>query len=574
MKNQQGKAISWVLGTLAVIVGGVIVEAKVIAPPMIKSEAEKALTKEWGAEVNVGEVSVHLLPVGITVKHIQFTDPAKPEQNLLVVSSAYAEPALLDMLKIDMKPILDVVDIQGLKLHQQRTAAGKVYKKPDELTAKTKALAKKGLPSFKLPDSDTILKTEPLKTVETAEKLKQEIASLQKQWQQLQADLPDQSIIKQYQAELAQLQKGGLNPQSLQKLSQLKNEIEAQKKKLAQAKQLLAGVETLKKQLNQLKNLPEQDLRRLQQKYTFNAQGMNHLMQTLLGEQVQDYLTVATGWAAKVKPLLEKKPQTSTKPNPALDTLVRQLKINGQLPSGKFDALVHNVTLNQALYQVTTPYQVDFQHTHADKPVVIKGVADLLKPDQAQIKALLEGIGIHLKDLPLVDSPMLGLVMKQAQSSLTGKADIISWEKIRGEVNAQFKQVALDVLKTQQPEVQKYLKPVLEQIKDFNLEVKFLGSVYAPKISIRSDLDKELGKTLEHVMQSELKAAKAQLRTALIQRAQQETGELSGLLQPLLEGNVQVDQLDKQLESLLKAQLQKKGGSLPVQLPKGIKLPF
>ena len=570
-----GKASFWALSGLVAVVGGGVLAAKVIAPPIIKDRLEAELTKAWQAEVNVGAVDIHLLPIGVTIRQIQLTDPNQPTRNLAVIGSAYAEPALIDMLKMDMKPILDEVDVAGIRLYQKRAQAGRVYKKPDRLVDQTKALAQRGLPPVRLPDPEKILKTEKLETVEQAEQLKRQLEALRKQWQALQEALPNKQTLAQYEAELNKLKQGGLNPQALQQFEQLKKRIEADRRKLEEAKTLLVQAEQLKKALTQLKNLPAEDLKRLQRKYTFNAAGMTHLAQTLLGEQVRAYLQVATGWIARVKPLLEKKKTAqSAEPNPALDTLVRRLRINGQLPTGRFDAQADNVTLNQALYQVTTPYRVDFQHINADKPVTVSGVADLLKPTQAQIKALLEGVGVHLKDLPLSESPTLVLVLKQAQASLKGRADVISWEQIKGEVNARFDQVALDLLKTAQPQMQRYLKPVLSQVKDFKLTVKFDGSLYAPRILIRSDLDRILGKGLQRMMQQQLNAVKQQLRVKLEQKARTEMGQLSDMLQPLLAGKGQVERLDKRLQSLLSAQLGSGKKPLPVQLPGGLKLPF
>jgi len=571
---ERGKVGLWVLGGLVIVVGGGVLAAKVIAPPIIKDRLEAELTKAWQAEVNVGAVEVHLLPIGITVRQIQLTDPNQPTRNLAVIGRAYAEPALIDMFKMDMKPILDEVDVQGIRLYQKRAQAGRVYKKPDQLVEQTRALAQQGLPPVRLPEPETILKSEKLKTVEQAEQLKRQLEVLQKQWQDLQQALPNEQTLAQYKAELNKLKQGGLNPQVLQQFEQLKKRIEADRKQLEAAKKLLAQAEQLKTSLAALKKLPAEDLQRLQRKYTFNATGMTHLAQTLLGEQVRAYLQVATGWIARIKPLLENQADQPTEPNPALDTLVRQLRINGQLPTGRFDVQAQDVTLNQALYQVTTPYQVRFQHIHADKPVTLSGVADLLKPARAQIKALLEGVGIRLKDLPLSDSPTLALVLKQAQASLKGRADVISWETIKGEVNARFDQVALDLLKASQPQMQRYLKPVLSQVKDFKLTVKFDGSLYAPRIQIQSDLDKVLGESLQRAMQQQLNMVKQQLMAQLQQKAQAEMGRLSGMLQPLLAGKGQIEGLDKQLQSLLTAQLGGDKKQLPVQLPGGIKLPF
>lgn len=574
MDRQQGGVGIWFLLGLGIVVIGALIAVKVIAPPLIKERLQAELTRAWQAEVNVGEVVIHLLPLGVTVHQVQLTDPNQPTRNLAVIDQVYAEPALLEMLKMDLKPILDVVDVQGIRMYQKRAQAGRVYKKPDPLVQQTKALAKKELPPLRLPDPEQILKTEKLQSVERAEQLKQQLAALQKQWQAIQKNLPNEQVIAQYKAELEKLKQGGLSPQKLQKFNQLKQRIEADRKQLTEAQKLLAQVDQLKRSLAELKTLPAEDLKRLEQKYTFNAAGMTRLMQVLLGEQIQQYLQVATGWVARIKPLLEKQPAQTTEPNPALDTLVRQLRISGQLPTGRFDAQAQNVTLNQALYQVTTPYRVDFQHVHADKPVTLSGVADLLKPAQAQIKALLKGAGIYLQDLPLSDSPTLALILKQAQANLDGRADLISWEQIRGEVNARFDQVSLALLKAAQPQVQQYLKPVLSQVKDFNLTVKFSGSLYAPRIDIRSDLDQVLGKSLQQVMQQQLDGAKAQLMAQLQQRVQTEMGQLSGMLQPLLAGKGQVDGLDRQLKALLKAQLGGGRGQLPVQIPQGIKLPF
>lgn len=574
MNRQQGSALKIFLIVLAIVAAVVVIGVKLIAPPIVKQKIEQEGSKNWGAEVNVADVSIHLFPIAATVSGIQLTNPEKPQENLATIASVYGDPDIIATLQHDMKPILERVDVHGVKLHQPRKTPGKVTKKPDQLVVKTKALATQGLPDFdhlKVPDAQAILKNEKLQTLEQAEKLKRQLADLQKQWQAIQKSLPSADVIKQYQQKLSSLQKGGLNPQALQDIQAIKADIEKQKKKLAQAKKLLAQVNDLKRQLAQLKSLPQQDLQRLQQKYSFNITGASNLVQTLIGGTLAQYLQVGAGWAQRLKAMTAQKPDQG--PGPAQDVLVRLFTLDGQLPSGQLQARADNVTLNQALYRVTTGYEVDFLHKAADKPVAVKGVLDLQNPSLAQLKALLEGVGIRFSDLKLFDSPTLALAMKQAAASINGKADVISWEKIQGEVGAHFEQVSMDLLKAQSPEVQRYLKPVLQNLKAFHIKVAVSGSLTAPKIQVKTDLDKYAGKALQAVLQSEFKAVQAQLKDALMKRALGENQQLMQQLQPLLGAQGQVADLDKQLDSLLKTQLKQKlpGG---VNLPGGIKLPF
>lgn len=588
------KVIKWLGVGVIILLTVAVVVVKFVAPPIIKTEAEKALTKQWGAEVNIGAVEIQLFPVGVTVRQVQLTNPDKADENLIVVERLYAEPALMDTLSKGFSPIQPIVDqvvVQGVQLHQRRVHAGKVVPaKPDPLTEKTNALVQRGLPAFKLPDPDKILKTEPLKTIEAAERLRREINRLQQQWAQLQRDLPDEKTLTRYQRQIEQLQKSELTPQTLQQLQRLKAEMERQKEKLAQAQQLLAGVDDLNKQLNRLKILPQQDMQALQQKYTFNAQGMGRLMQTLLGDLLQDYLQVGGAWVAKLKPFLEKKPDAEQTPNPALNTLVRHVYLDGQLPAGKLSLTVKNLTAKQALHQVTTSYQLGFKPVHADKPVQIKGTLDMLKPS-ARLTAALTGEAIGLQQLPLLKSSAMTLILKQAQSDWRGQVALSGWQQLQGQINAHFTQVAFQLDQVQQPAVEKYLKPVLAQVKTFSMQVALSGDVYAPKVVVRSDLDGQLGRRMEQSMQQALKTAKAQLRTRLMQRARQESGALSALLQPLLEGKVQVDQLKQQLQILLQQQFQQQKQTqekalreavekaLPeelkeLKLPEKLKLPF
>jgi len=574
MNRQQGSALKIMLITLVVLAALVVIGIKMVAPSIIKQKIEQEGSKNWGAEVNVADVDIHLFPIGATVYGLQLTNPEKPQENLATIASVYADPDIVATLQHDMKPILEQVSVHGVRLHQPRRAPGKVFKKPDQLVVKTKALAQQGLPDFdrlKVPDAETILKNEKLETLEQAERLRQRIAALQQQWQDIQKSLPSADLIQQYQQKLSSLQKGGLNPQALQEIQAIKADIEKQKKKLAQAKKLLAQVNDLKRQLQQLKSLPQKDLRRLQQKYSFNITGASNLIQTLVGGTLAQYLQVGAGWAQRLKAMTNQK--SSQEPSPAQDVLVRLFTLDGQLPSGQLKARAENVTLNQALYRVVTAYEVDFRHKAADKPVAVKGVLDLQNPSLAQLKALLEGVGIHFTDLKLVDSPTLALAMKQAAASLNGKADVISWEKIKGQVSARFEQVSMALLKAQSPEVQRYLKPVLQNLSDFTIQVNFSGTLTAPKIQVKTDLDRYMGKALQAVLQSEFKAVQTQLKDELMKRALGDNQQLMQQLKPLLGARGQVAELDQQLDSLLKSQLQQKlpGG---VSLPGGLKLPF
>ena len=599
MRRQTGFSLISLVVVLALLAALVWFVAKVVTPPIIKQEIETRATQEWGAEVNVGKVSLSLVPLGATIYDIQLTDHNKPEENLMVIQSAFADPDVVATLKTDLKPILERVDIRGVEMHQPRTRPGKVYRKPKpiippDLKQQTQTVVAKGLPDFKMPDPQRILKEEKLETVETAHRLQQRIAEMKQQWQALQQKLPNEKTLEELKQQLAQLQKQGLNPQALNQLDQLQQRIKQEQKKLEEARTFFADLQTLQKQLQVLTRLPEKDLQRLRQRYTFNVQGATHLVETLLGAEIQPYITVVQRWMDTLQQLTARKPDTGSqpdKPSPAQDLLIRTLTIDGRLPSGRFDAEARDVTLNQAFYGVITPYQLRYYHAKADKPVVVKGKANLQDPKLADIQALLEGVGIRLQDLDLVKYPTLSLALKQAMAHISGKADVLSWEKIQGELSAQFKDVAWALLKVQDRDVQRYLTPVLNQIQDFNIRVGFSGSLHAPRIQIQTDLDKALSSSLQKLLRAELQKVEKQLAAELRQRAQQKLAELSPELAPLLSEKGRVEDLDKQLKALLEQELKKR---LPTQqleeegkkkleekardellkhLPKGLQLP-
>ena len=71
-------------------------------------------------------------------------------------------------------------------------------------------------------------------------------------------------------------------------------------------KDFYRDTDTLKKKLDQLKSLPQQDIHRILNTYNLSADGLGNVAQLLFGDKIGSTIRKAIFWYEKIKPLLTK----------------------------------------------------------------------------------------------------------------------------------------------------------------------------------------------------------------------------------------------------------------------------
>jgi uncharacterized protein (TIGR03546 family) len=83
-----------------------------------------------GAEANLESATLSLAEGRLTLKGIQVTDPANPEQNLVQAEEITVDVSVNDLLR--KRLVMDLVACKSMSLNAKRDTPGEVYVKPEE----------------------------------------------------------------------------------------------------------------------------------------------------------------------------------------------------------------------------------------------------------------------------------------------------------------------------------------------------------------------------------------------------------------------------------------------------------
>ncbi|WP_416307942.1 TIGR03545 family protein [Neptunicella sp. SCSIO 80796] len=533
--------IRWqgLVGFIAVI-GLFLAITLVFLDSWIKIGIESSASQATGAEVNIGSVSHRFSPLGLTVKDIQITDPARPAQNSVQLDSISADIELMPLFM--SKIIIDELAAKGVKFNQPRSSEGKVYRQPEQSIAQT-ILPDAG----ELPSVDDILANTPLKTTKAIDEAQSAYQLHSDTLQQQYDSLPDKAQLKDYQTRIKALTDTDYkDPAQLaaakQKFDQLKDELKQQQQKFKDFKQ---AVETAKSDLSRklaaLKAAPGQDYDLLKGLVAGDAAAYSELTQAIFGEQAKMWSETLFAAYDLVAPMLasEKEQQiehqrsegrwiefNDTQPLP--DFLIRKADISVSWQQQDFISIWQDITSDHDKLGRPTTFTVDSSNTPLWQSLRING--DLwLAASGVKAHQKWDLQGVKLSDMPLAEKGKLITSLQSALLASQGQLNIVD-NIMQGNGSINLDELAI----TAQGEnkLTNMIADSLRQLSAIKMDASIDGSIDSPNFSLNSDLDNQIAKTLTANVSGEAKQKLDELQQKLNAKA-------SG---PLSESNIQLSQ--------------------------------
>ena len=555
-----------------------------VAPLLIKQGIERFGTQLNGAKVEVANVDLSLSPAGLYLYRLQVTDARQPMENLVEISSAYAE---LDLFELwGGKVIVEDLKIDTLRFGTQRTRSGEVEKK---------ALAEEAAPesaegsklsdqfaaySMELPDADTVLSRDPLKTTQLATELESTFKAKKAQWEQLSANLPDKNRLDYYEEEFKALTEGGLDSleefnQRKQKFDALKKELKAEQARMIEAKdQLVRSKQLVENGYRDLKAAPQSDFQSLKQKYSLDTEGGLNLTGLLFGEQFQSYSGTALYWYQRLAPLMASdasEDDTASEQEQALakprgsgrfiyfgakadtpDFMIRKARANAVLSQGEVALFGQDLTHQQYL---------------SGKPSLINAEASALndiekfelrisldhRTSEALDRFSLVMTGQTLDDLDLSSSDKLAIALREARLDLNADVELRN-QALDGGLKSRFNNAQF----TSQGDslVARELSKALEGVRSFSLDAALSGEIDSPDFNIRSDLDRVLKNALAGRFDEKRKEWEGKLKAALNEKLNAFLAKNEGFAGYFSEQGTELDGDLGTVDSLLETQLE------------------
>ncbi|MGH7166823.1 MAG: TIGR03545 family protein, partial [Nitrospiraceae bacterium] len=419
---------------------------------VIKRVIEKTGTILVGAKVELDEADLSLFPLGLTLSRLQVTNPDQPMMNAVEVARIAFSMDSLNLLR--RKVIIEEATVDGVRLNTPRTISGAIASRPAEAEPVSKKAVGDlfSLPSFSATDVQEILSKEELRSQKLVESLRTDLQAEQEQWQKRLAALPDKTKLDSYKKRLEGLKsagKGGLGGvvggagEALAFQQDLSRDLDQIKSAKNNFEDHVTG---LRKRMDEAVRAPQEDARRLMEKYSLSGSGMGNVTGMLVGGTIGDWTATSLRWYAKLQPVLQRKAERKrdveiVKPvrgkgvdvrfkerAPLPDLLIRTAHVSVEVPTGAIRGQVKNITPDQPLLGIPLTFELAGDKLKGLQSVKLDGTLSRVDPARPSDRANLRVRGYRVEDLSLSKSEQWALALKQAladmdlQATLRGEA--------------------------------------------------------------------------------------------------------------------------------------------------------
>ena len=555
------------------VIGFVVVSALITVfllfamGPIIKTTIEVVGSDLVGAKVEVEEADFSIAPLGVTLHHVSVADAEQPMRNLFEFDQASAKLQLGPL--IVGKGIVDTLDVERLAFHTERKESGALEKKSAQQDAKDEeADGKKEEPSSlgsSLPTAEELLARQQLKTDAAGKATQQAFETNKAKVDAALKNLPDDAELKQYEQEVKALTSGKIESladfqERKKKLDALKKQFKQDKKAIQQARDAINTARTeVGGALAALKKAPGEDLAALRSQYQLNETGAANVTALLFGDKVGNWAKQALYWYEKIRPYLNSGDDSTEEgeaaeesehqrgqgafvnfptDDPWPDFLIRDLRISAPLTTGGAMRIVgHDITHQQSVLQRPTRITMTGEALQGVDSLKLDATLDHRKaPGNDTLTLNLKGY--QLNDLNL---GVGGSELDTAKVNMDGFATVTG-DQLRAQADAAVS--AAKFSSDGQTVFAKELGGALAKISEFEIKAKAKGNLYAPGVSISSDLDGRL----KQAMNDRLKERQGELEAKLKQQLQ---AKVSGYLGDYGDDLAQWNQTEGSLENRL-----------------------
>lgn len=552
---------------------------------MIECAIERAGTQAVGAKVELAAADLTFLPLGLTLTGLQVTDPDAPMTNAVEAARISFLMDGLNLLR--RKIIINEMTVDGVRFGTPRKTSGAIGKQEPGMVQKI-AKTQFVLPSAQIPDVKEILAKEELQSLKLAETLRADIQAEQDRWKQQMAELPNKAKFDDYKQRLEKVKssgKGGLGGivGGAGEAAAIQKDISQDLDRISTARKTFDhNLAQLRKRLDEATKAPEEDLRRIRDKYALSPQGLANMSSALIGGPLGDRIETALRWYAKLQPYLQSSGEHKgtaevVKPlrgkgvdvrfkeqAPLPDFLVRTAKVGLGLPAGLVSGTIRNITAEQHLLGAPTTFEFAGDKLTGLQSVRLDGEINRVDPAMPRDSGKLAVRGYRLLNLALSEDENLPISVKEAWTDLDLKVGLRG-EALTADLVAALQSVKIAAgAKPDAGAVAKAVASALSDIKSLHLKADVTGTVKQYDVRLSSDLDQALKQALGRQMQEQAGKFESQLRAAITEKVNKPLGDLKTGFGGLTGVGDELTSRMQQADSLAKG-----SGT-----PGGLKLPF
>ncbi len=519
---------------------------------------ESAATKAVGARVEIDKTDVSLFPAGINIYRLQVTNPDEPMTNAVEIAKMGFTMDSHALLR--KKVIVDQIVMDGLRLNTPRKSSGAIKKrgrddkeKKVDLEKFRKSVEKAGcvsleLPSLETPDIKNVLELDNLGSLKIIQQFKNKMDTEKKQLEESLNKLPNKKTFARYKKRIEKLQNskssiGGFLSGAAEVLD-LKKDIETDINRLNQeVASYNKMMSTYKNRLSQVKEAPQQEIRRLADKYALSPKGLSRMGQMLLGPKFCGWWKKGYYWYARVKPYIRQPAGKKDEPelvepirgkginvkfaehHPLPDFLIRLTRANVILEAGELTGVIENISTEQHVIGKPITLKFSGKNMKGLKAFNAMGEMNHIRPENPKYTMDMKIKAYQLRNLVLSESKTFPLTIDEARTDLD-MTFTLSGSKLSARLNSVLATVKMAPIAGENSStLAKAMSSALSGIRKFSVRVRADGTIEDYHIDIKSDLDKILKSAVGNLIKKEARKFTARLEKEVMGKVGGSMGE-------------------------------------------------
>ncbi len=516
-----------------VVMAGLIAFFMLFSDSLLQRSIEAAGTRLVGARVELDTTDLSFFPTAVELTRLQVTNPDAPMKNAADIARiAFGfSPAQL----LHKKVIINEMAVEGMRFDTDRKTSGAVRQK--EKDKEKQATSRFKLPDFDMEDVETILKKESLQSLEKAKQLKQTVNTKKEDFQARLETLPDEETFREYEARIKALRSGDDIADVLSgvgKLNALQKDIRNDIARVREARDdLKDSLSSLRKQAAAVANSPQEDIRRLKEKYALTPQGMGNMAALLFGPKYGKWVETGLTWYQKLQPFLaghggDEKKAEPVKPLrgkgvnvpfpdrlPLPDFLVRRAAVSAETSAGIIEGTVNNITTQQHVLGKPLTYSFSSSKMKEMDAIDINGELNHISADHPKDTLKVAAKGIHINDFVISGSQDFPLILSDGTADGSVSAAIASSAL---DATTTFSVIQADFTSPGKSDLNRVEQAVIKElsrVSRFSLNAAAQGPIDDFRIKIESNINDVIKNTVAAVAEKQVKEFESRLSRAI-----------------------------------------------------------
>ena len=575
------------------IIGALVVFWYLFLDTIVERVIESAGTRVVGAKVEIDRADVSLFPVGLSITRMQVTNPDFPMTNAVEIADMTL--ALDSRALLRKKVIVEEIAMDGVRFNTARSLSGAIRRVSRKKTAgdteKIKKILEKAgcvkveLPSLQMPDIQKVLADENLESLKIIQEYRSDLEKEKQTYQEKLAALPNENDFAEYRKRIEKLQgkKTSFNAllNTVTDAANLKKDIQADIDRLEnEVKSFKKKFEELRIRFSQLSKAPEEDIRRLKDKYTLSPQGMANFSQLLIGTRFCEWWEKGYHWYQRIKPYVNRSGKSESAPqaaeplrgkgvnirfpekNPLPDFLIRQARANIILERGALTGILENVTTDQQMVGLPLTFRFLGRQMQGMQSFNAIGEMNQIRPDHPAYRVDINIQAFEINDFVLSTAKALPVTIQEALADVAFDFSLMD-SNLTARLTSGFKAVKMKTNTGASGRLAAAVTSAFSGIDAFDATVLVKGTTEAYTFDVRSDLDKILTTAVGDLVRKEAANFTSGLEKEIMARVSTPLTEAGARLKAF--GPIG-DELTRRLDA--------GGNLLKADVFKGVKLPL